>query len=171
MKKNFTTNIRHKSFEEKLTDLIIEYQMDTPGFTPVTEYPADYIPPSDADYELTEELQKKMYEAFLDEDYEEEERLRNLLPDLGPLPTINIEKTLALIPEAERNSLIDWAMDNDSIEETITLKCLKCDYEEEIDYEIVEETWFEGPYPTSYCPQCGKPYFVPIDIYNKKKKK
>ena len=38
-------------------------------------------------------------------------------------------------------------------------------------YDIVEECWDSGPYPISYCPHCDKPKFVPIDIYNKKKKK
>ena len=50
------------------------------------------------------------------------------------------------------------------------MKCLKCDFEEETPYDIIEECWDSGPYPISCCPHCNKPKFVPVDIYNKKKK-
>ncbi len=61
----------------------------------------------------------------------------------------------------------------DVYDEKVTLKCLKCDYEETVPWDIVDETWDreDSPYPISYCQRCDKPHFVPIDIYNQKKKK
>lgn len=60
----------------------------------------------------------------------------------------------------------------DIFKESIFLKCLKCDYQEEVDYDIVSECWddSESPYPISYCPHCGRDKFVPLDIYNQLKK-
>ena len=59
----------------------------------------------------------------------------------------------------------------DAYEEIVIMKCLNCDFEEEAPYDIIEECWEDGPYPIGYCPHCDKPKFVPLDIYNKKKKK
>ena len=59
-------------------------------------------------------------------------------------------------------------------DETIVLKCLACHYEVEIDYEYIQETWYEtedDPYPVSYCNRCSKPEVVPLDVYNVKMKK
>ena len=84
------------------------------------------------------------------------------------LSLINIEKTLELIPIEDRQFFID-ELDKDSYEETVIMKCLKCDFEEEAPYDIIEECWDSGPYPISYYPHCNKPKFVPVDIYNKKK--
>lgn len=54
-------------------------------------------------------------------------------------------------------------------EETIVLKCLKCGFQEEIDFDYIAETWFESdkdPYPISYCAKCNQPKVVPLDVYN-----
>lgn len=60
----------------------------------------------------------------------------------------------------------------DIFDETIILKCLNCGFQEEVDYDIVEECWDESasPYPESYCAKCNKPTVVPLDVYNRLKK-
>jgi hypothetical protein len=57
-------------------------------------------------------------------------------------------------------------------DETIILKCLKCGFQEEVDYDIIEECWdaSASPYPESYCAKCNKPTVVPLDVYNRLKK-
>ncbi|NLZ96719.1 MAG: hypothetical protein GX926_01885 [Candidatus Magasanikbacteria bacterium] len=48
---------------------------------------------------------------------------------------------------------------------------MKCHFEGIYDWEIIRETWDKRKsYPTNRCPKCGKPQFVPLDIYNEKKK-
>ena len=69
------------------------------------------------------------------------------------------------------NLIIDFILIEFSYEETVIMKCLNCDFEEEAPYDIIEECWEDGPYPIGYCPHCDKPKFVPLDIYNKKKKR
>jgi predicted nucleic-acid-binding Zn-ribbon protein len=58
-------------------------------------------------------------------------------------------------------------------EEYIQMKCLNCDYEETLDFDIVSEMWEVefSDYPESYCPKCNKGSMVPLDIYNQLKKK
>jgi len=64
---------------------------------------------------------------------------------------------------------IDEFVKKDIFDETIILKCLNCDFQEEVDYEFVSECWDESDsmYPVSYCPKCNKPKVVPIDVYNR----
>ena len=52
--------------------------------------------------------------------------------------------------------------------EYIDLKCLKCDYEEKVEADIVLECFNPrfSDYPISYCPNCNKPKQVPLDVYN-----
>lgn len=74
---------------------------------------------------------------------------------------------------SEDKKYADEFLAKEVFDETITLKCLKCGYEETTDWEIVDECWmrsFAPEYPTSHCLKCNKPSFVPIDIYNKKKR-
>ena len=61
----------------------------------------------------------------------------------------------------------------DIYDETIILKCLNCDYEEEVDYDIVSECWDESisDYPESYCPRCDQPEMVPLDVHKRLKHK
>ena len=84
----------------------------------------------------------------------------------------DIEKCMAQLDDLTKKQILDFVK-KDVYDEKITLKCLKCDYKETVPWDIVDETWDrdDSPYPISYCGRCDKPHFVPIDIYNKKKKK
>ena len=57
-------------------------------------------------------------------------------------------------------------------DETIILKCLHCGFQEEVDYEFIEESWdpHDSDYPIAYCAKCDQPEVVPLDIYQKLKK-
>jgi len=61
----------------------------------------------------------------------------------------------------------------DIFDESIILKCLNCGFQEEVDYDIISECWdeFDSDYPESYCIKCNKPTVVPLDVYNRLKKK
>lgn len=70
------------------------------------------------------------------------------------------EKTKALVLEFVKREVYD---------ETIDLKCLKCSYEEhDVDWEMIEEGWDGIDYPILYCPKCGKPHFIPLEIWKQK---
>ena len=132
---------------------------------------SEFIPPSKPnEYPRHIDEYASTFEAEMNDDNEETDRLRELLTPIGPMQIINIEKTLELIPIEDRQFFID-ELDKDSYNEIIILKCLNCDFEEEAPYDIIEECWIDGPYPIGYCPHCDKPKFVPLDIYKKKKKK
>lgn len=170
MPKNFNTIKEYLTDEEKFQEALMEYNEWNEEIEPIYIYPEGYHELSEEEIKYCEELDKKVMEAFYNEDEEEEKRLQQLYPDFGPLPMIDIEKTLELVPDEDKLFFINKLEEN-SYREMIILKCLKCDYEEKVEYEFVEECWFEGPYPISYCPHCNKPKFVPLDIYNKKKNK
>ncbi len=169
MPKNFTTIKKYLSYEEKLLDFIEDYAIDIPDF--------EYVYLDDPNYkELTPEqeaynddLYEQMDQALDDDDFDLYEELSNKLIDY-PERKIDIEKTFDLLPDFEKREALIYA-ENNLFKETIILKCMNCDYEEEVDYEIVEECWMDGPYPISYCPHCNVGDFVPLDIYNKKKLK
>ena len=40
----------------------------------------------------------------------------------------------------------------------------------DIDFDEIDEMWDGVDYPKLYCPKCGKPHFVPLDIWKKKNK-
>lgn len=84
----------------------------------------------------------------------------------------DIEKCMAQLDEVTKKQILNFVK-KDVYDEKVTLKCLKCDYEETVPWDIVDETWDreDSPYPISYYQRCDKPHFVPIDIYNQKKKK
>ncbi len=169
MPKNFTTIKKYLTYEEKLLDFIEDYALDIPSF--------EYVYVDDPNYkELTpeqeaynDELIEQMDQALDNDDFDLYDELSEKLIDY-PERKIDIEKTFDLLPDFEKHEALIYA-ENDLFTESIILKCLNCGYEEEVDYEIVEECWLDGPYPISYCPHCDKPKFVPIDIYNKKKNK
>ena len=72
------------------------------------------------------------------------------------------DKTKALVLEFVKREVYD---------ETIDLKCLKCSYEEhDVDWEMIEEGWDGIDYPRLYCPKCGKPHFIPLEIWKQKNK-
>ena len=58
-------------------------------------------------------------------------------------------------------------------EDYIHFKCLKCDYEEIVEADIILECFNSRmeDYPVSYCPNCNKPKLVPIDVYEQIKAK
>ena len=171
MPKNFSTIKRYLSDEEKFEDALFEYNFD--GFTrvePIYIYPEGYHEMTPEEIEHDNEISQKIFEAEMNDDKDEANRLRELLTPEGPMPIIDIPKTLELIPIDDRQFFID-ELDKDAYEEMIIMKCLNCDFEEEAPYDIIEECWEDGPYPIGYCPHCDKPKFVPLDIYNKKKKK
>ena len=171
MPKNFNTIKRYLTDEEKFEDALFEYNFDRDSqIEPIYIYHEGYHEMTDEEIEHDEIITQKIYEAEMNDDKKEADRLRELLTPIGPMPIIDIQKTLELIPIEDRQYFID-ELDKDSYEEKILLKCLNCDFEEEAAYDIVEECWDSGPYPISYCPHCDKPKLVPIDIYNKKKKK
>ena len=84
----------------------------------------------------------------------------------------DIEKCMAQLDEVTKKQILNFVK-KDVYDEKVSLKCLKCDYEETVPWDIVDETWDreDSPYPISYCQRCDKPHFEPIDIYNQKKKK
>ena len=53
------------------------------------------------------------------------------------------------------------------------LKCLDCDYKEEIELDILLECCPPSrfPYPSMICPKCNGKNFIPEDIYNQIKNK
>lgn len=57
-------------------------------------------------------------------------------------------------------------------DEYIEMKCLACDYEETLPFDIFEEMLdqYRYGYPEDYCPKCNGD-FVPRDVYNLKKNK
>ena len=72
------------------------------------------------------------------------------------------DKTKALVLEFVKREVYD---------ETIDLKCLKCSYEEhDVDWEMIEEGWDGIDFPKLYCPKCGKPHFIPLEIWKQKNK-
>ena len=85
-------------------------------------------------------------------------------------PLVDIEKNLNKLDEKTKGLIYEFS-NKQIYDETIDLKCLKCDYEElNEDWEEIEEMWNGENYPKMYCLKCGKPQFVPIDIWKKKYK-
>ena len=92
----------------------------------------------------------------------EEDEYNQVLVDIDKNMNKLDDKTKALIYEFAEREIYD---------ETIDLKCIKCDYEElNEDWSEIEEMWNGINYPIMYCPKCGKPKFVPIDIWKQKNK-
>ena len=61
-------------------------------------------------------------------------------------------------------------MKREVYDENVDLKCLNCFYEElNQDWESIEELSNGIDYPILYCPKCGKPKFVPLEIWKAKK--
>ena len=98
------------------------------------------------DFELTYE----------NEDYEEDEYGQ---------PQVKIEDNFNRLDD-ETKALVLEFVKRDVYDETIDLKCLNCNYQElNVDWEMIEEVWDGVDYPKLYCPKCGKPHFVPLDIW------
>ena len=85
-------------------------------------------------------------------------------------PLVDIEKNLNKLDEKTKGLIYEFS-NKQIYDETIDLKCLKCDYEELNEgWEEIEEMWNGENCPKMYCPKCGKPQLVPIDIWKKKYK-
>ena len=83
-------------------------------------------------------------------------------------PLVDIDKNLNKLDEETKNLIYKFA-ETEIYDETIDLKCLNCDYEElNEDWAEIEEMWNGLKYPIMYCPKCGKPKLVPMDIWKKK---
>ena len=51
------------------------------------------------------------------------------------------------------------------------IKYVNGEYEKLIEYwNEIDECWNKIDYPRMYCPKCGKPQFVPLDVWKKKNK-
>jgi len=63
----------------------------------------------------------------------------------------------------------EFFLEEDAYQELIDFKCKKCNYETELEADIVFELWnakFE-PFPVLTCPKCGEESFIPKDITDK----
>ncbi len=61
----------------------------------------------------------------------------------------------------------------DIYDEYVTMKCLKCSYEERIELDIILDCFdsdFED-YPALICPHCNTGEMIPKDIWQQKKQK
>ncbi|MBQ7276205.1 MAG: hypothetical protein IJS58_03045 [Bacilli bacterium] len=87
-------------------------------------------------------------------------------------PLIKIKDNFDKLDD-ETKSLVLEFVKQDVYDESVDFKCIRCNYEERVDYEEVCDLWDEDEeeYPKLYCPECDKPYFIPLDIWNKKKNK
>lgn len=86
-------------------------------------------------------------------------------------PLIKIKENFEKLDDNTKSQVLEFVK-RTIYDETVDFKCIRCNYEENIDYDEVQELWDEDEedYPKLYCPNCDKPYFVPLDIWNKKKR-
>ena len=135
MPKNFKTNKRLLTEDEKFGRAIFFYTYDNPRFEVIYKDP------------------------------------NNMFDQYGQ-PLLDIDANFNKLDNKTKDKVLDFVK-QEIYDETITMKCLSCNHESEEDWEMIEEMWdeYSEPYPTLYCPNCDKPKFVPIDIYNKKKNK
>jgi len=166
MHKPFKTNKRLLSKEEKMIRAIEFYTFDD------LDFELEYLPVDDGlTHEERAALDDALDKALDKDDFLEADRLCELHPYIEP--QLDVPKNYDKLSSSVR-FLVDAFVSRDIFEETITFKCLKCDYEETLDLEIVEESWDDigfPDYPVAYCSNCNKDRLVPIDIYNKKKLK
>jgi len=85
-------------------------------------------------------------------------------------PLIKIKENFDKLDDLTKSLVLEFA-NREIYDETIDLKCLDCNYEElNQDFETIDEMWDGKDYPILYCPNCNKPTFVPLDIWNNKHK-
>ena len=107
--------------------------------------------------------------TYEDLDFDLEYEEGNDLDEHGQ-PLVKIEENINKLDDKTKALVYEFA-EREIYDETIDLKCLKCDYEEQnVDWEMIEEIWDGNKYPILYCPKCGKPHYVPLDIWKKKNK-
>ena len=85
-------------------------------------------------------------------------------------PQLDIEKNFIKLSDEIKSKVLEF-IKREIYDETITMKCLRCNHEETLDWEMIEEMFDEKfeRYPLLHCPKCGKSKFVPIDIYKEQK--
>lgn len=102
------------------------------------------------------------FELFYVNDIYEEDKYRQ--------PQIKIKENFDRLDDKTKALVLEFVK-REVYDETIDLKCLKCSYEEhDVDWEMIEEGWDGIDYPKLYCPKCGKPHFVPLEIWKQKNK-
>ena len=102
------------------------------------------------------------FELFYVNDVYEEDKYRQ--------PQIKIKENFDRLDDKTKALVLEFVK-REVYDETIDLKCLKCSYEEhDVDWEMIEEGWNGIDYPKLYCPKCGKPHFVPLEIWKQKNK-
>ena len=102
------------------------------------------------------------FELFYVNDVYEEDKYRQ--------PQIKIKENFDRLDDKTKALVLEFVK-REVYDETIDLKCLKCSYEEhDVDWEMIEEGWDGIDYPRLYCPKCGKPHFVPLEIWKHKNK-
>ena len=102
------------------------------------------------------------FELFYVNDVYEEDKYRQ--------PQIKIKENFDRLDDKTKALVLEFVK-REVYDETIDLKCLKCSYEEhDVDWEMIEEGWDGIDYPKLYCPKCGKPHFVPLEIWKQKNK-
>ena len=102
------------------------------------------------------------FELFYVNDAYEEDKYRQ--------PQIKIKENFDRLDDKTKALVLEFVK-REVYDETIDLKCLKCSYEEhDVDWEMIEEGWDGIDYPKLYCPKCGKPHFVPLEIWKQKNK-
>ena len=83
---------------------------------------------------------------------------------------VDIDKNINKFDDMTKVKIYEFA-EKEIYDETINLKCLKCDYEElNENRNEIDECWNKIDYPRMYCPKCDKPQFVPLDVWKKKNK-
>lgn len=102
------------------------------------------------------------FELFYVNDVYEEDKYRQ--------PQIKIKENFDRLDDKTKALVLEFVK-REVYDETIDLKCLKCSYEEhDVDWEMIEEGWDGIDYPKLYCPKCGKPHFIPLEIWKQKNK-
>ena len=71
-------------------------------------------------------------------------------------------------PRPERDAFLA----SEIFDDYVRFKCLKCGFEEDVEFEEIQ--WLleeeDNDRFRTYCPQCNKPKWVPVDLYDKLKK-
>ena len=102
------------------------------------------------------------FELFYVNDVYEEDKYRQ--------PQIKIKENFDRLDDKTKALVLEFVK-REVYDETIDLKCLKCSYEEhDVDWEMIEEGWNGIDYPKLYCPKCGNPHFIPLEIWKQKNK-
>ena len=93
----------------------------------------------------------------------------NNLNDEYGQPLLKIKENFDRLDDKTKSLVLEFVK-REVYDENVDLKCLNCFYEKlNQDWESIEELWNRIDYPILYCPKCGKPKFVPLEIWKDKK--